>query len=229
MKKGKTTMIVTIFIISMILACVIFMQFKIVNETNIEQIESMRKDELEETLASWKEKYEETYQKLEDTNKKITEYEKRVRDNQEIGELVKKELKEAQKDFGLTDVTGDGIIVTLTDKKEKSIEAEDLLDLINELKEAGSEAISINNNRITNLTDIVDISSKYIKINSDKITSPYVIKAIGDKTYLKSALTIKNGYYDLKQKEGCNIQIEEKNNIQVNKYSHRINVRYIEL
>lgn len=229
MKKEEKIMIITISIMSLILVCVMFMQFKVVNETDIAQIEDMRKDELAEALSEWKEKYEETTKKLVDTNKKVQEYEEKLQSNEETRELVEKELAEAKENFGFTDVSGDGIIITLTDNEEKAYEAKDLVDLINELRAAGIEAISINDERVTNITDIVDISSRYILVNSNKVSSPYVIKAIGDKTHLKSALTIKNGYFDLKQKEGYNIEIQEKSNIKINKYSKEVSLKYIEL
>lgn len=228
MKKEKKVMIITIGIISFLLVCTIFMQFKVVNETDIAQIETMREDELEKAVTQWKEKYEEAAEKLTQTNQKIQEYDKRMQSNTETKELIEKELKETEKSFGMTSVTGDGIIITLTDTEEKSYEAMDLLNLINELRLAGAEAISINNERIINITDIVDISSRYIKINSEIVSSPYTVKVIGDKTYLKSALTIKNGYYDLKQKEGYQIDIQEKNNIQINPYSKDITLKYIQ-
>lgn len=229
MSKEKKVMVVTISIMSLILVCVMFMQFKVVNETDMAQIESMREEELEKAITDWKEKYEEASKKLQDTNQKLYEYEKKLQNNAEIKELVGKELKEAEKVFGLTDVTGDGIIVTLTDTEEKAYNAEDLLELVNELRAAGAEAISINDERVTNITDIVEISTRYIQINSNKVSSPYIIKAIGDKTYLKSALTIKNGYFDLKQKEEYEIDIQEKTNIKINQYSKEINLKYIDL
>lgn len=229
MKKENKIMIITIAIMSFILGCVMFMQIKVVNETDIAQIEDMRDEELEAAAQEWKEKYEEALEKLEETNKKAKEYEDKLQSNEETRELVEKELKEARKNFGVTDVYGDGIVVTLTDNNEKSYSAEDILELINELKAAGAEAIAINEERITNITDIVDISSRYVVVNSNKVSSPYTIKAIGDKTHLKSALTIKNGYLDVKQKEGYNIDIQEKTNIKVNKYSKEVNLKYIEL
>lgn len=228
MKKEKKIIIVTISIMSLILVCVMFMQFKVVNETDIAQIESMREDELEKAVADWKEKYEETAKKLADTNKKIYEYEAKVQNDTETRELVDKELSEAKKNFGLTDVTGEGLIITLTNTDERSYIAYDLLNLINELRDAGAEAISINDERIVNISDIVDISTNHIRINSNNISSPYIIKAIGDKTYLKSALTIKNGYFDLKQKEEYSIDIQEKTNIKINAYSKEVNLKYIE-
>lgn len=229
MKKGKKVMVITIGIMSLILVCTIFMQFKVVNETDIAQIENMREDELKKAATDWKEKYEDAFEKLKDTNQKIIEYREKLQNNAETKELVERELKEAETNFGLTDVAGEGIIVTLEDNEEKSYTASDILDLINELKLAGAEAISINNERITNITDIVDISTTCVKVNSTGLSSPYIIKAIGDKTYLKSTLTIKNGYYDLKNKEGYSINVQEKANIKINKYSKEVTLKYIQL
>lgn len=229
MEKEKKIMILTISIMALILVCVMFMQFKVVNQTDIAQIESMREDELEKAVTEWKEKYEEAYEKLIDTNNKINEYNEKMQSNAATKELVNKELTEAKINFGLTDVTGDGIIVTLTNTDELAYDADDLLELVNELRSAGAEAISINGERIVNTSDIVNITSSIIKVNSKNISSPYVIKAIGDNTYLKSALTIKNGYYDIKQKSDYKIKIEEKTNIEINKYSKSVNLKYIEL
>lgn len=229
MEKDKKILILTISIMALILVCVMFMQFKVVNETDIAQIESMREDELEEAVAEWKEKYEEAYKKLSDTSDKINEYNEKMQSNAETEELINKELTEAKTNYGLTDVTGEGIIVTLTDTEEMAYDSDDLLELVNELRLAGAEAISINDERIVNTSDIVNITSTTIKVNSKNITSPYTIKAIGDNTYLKSALTIKNGYYDIKEKNDYKIKIEEKSNIKIEKYSKSLNLKYIEL
>ena len=229
MKKEKVIIAITIGLMSFVLVCVMFMQFKVVNETDIAEIESMREDELQSALSEWKEKYEETQSKLEETQSKINDYKEKSESNEETSKLVEKELSEANIILGKTDVTGNGVQVTLTDNNEKAYEAKDLVNLINELRAAGAEAISINGERVINLTDIVDISSRYILVNSNKISSPYTILAIGDENYLKSALNVKNGYVDSKQKEGYTISVESKTNIKINKYSREINLKYIDL
>ena len=228
MNKNKLVMNITIGITALILVCVMFIQFRIVNETDIAQIESMREDELKEAAVEWKEKYEKTAEKLEDTNKKIEEYRDKTQSNDEAKDLIETELVNAEENFGLTDVNGDGVIVTLTDTDDKVYNWKDLLELVNELRAAGAEAISINDERIINLTDIIDVGNRYIVVNKQKIASPYIIKAIGDKIHLKSALTIKNGYYDLKKKEEYNIEIQERTNIKIEKYSKDVNLKYIE-
>ena len=70
-QKEKVIMIIIIGLLCFVLMAVMFMQFKIVNETDITSIETMRKSELTTELASWKQKYEETNSKYEETQAKL--------------------------------------------------------------------------------------------------------------------------------------------------------------
>lgn len=232
MQKEKRIIVITIGLMSLVLACVMFMQFKVVDKTDIAEIETMREDELQKALSEWKEKYEETTTKLGETKEKKEEYNKLSENSEEASKLVEKELAEAKILAGTTAVTGNGIQVTLTDNSEMQYAAKDLWILVNELRAAGAEAITISDNnsteRVVNTTDIVDISNKYILVNSNKISSPYIVTAIGDQAYLKSALSIKNGYIDTRQKEGYSISVEEKNNIKMNRYSKDFKLKYID-
>ena len=110
----------------------------------------MRETELRAELAEWKSKYEETQKKLDDTNKKINEYKSQMNSEEDIKKVLNQELMENELYLGYTDVEGEGIIITLTDTSLKSIERYDLISLVNELKLAGAEAISINDERIVN-------------------------------------------------------------------------------
>lgn len=93
--------------------------------------------------------------------------------------------------LGTTNVVGEGVVVTLTDNQERQIQADDLVELINELRFAGAEAISINGVRILSMTDIVDIDSYILIKPRQRLISPYVVKAIGNQTYLTSTLCMK--------------------------------------
>ena len=69
------------------------------------------------------------------------------------------------------------------------------------------------------MTDIVLISEKYILVNSQIVTAPYTVKAIGNKTYLQSALSLKNvGFIDEYTAYNKTVKLETKNNIQIKKY-----------
>ena len=235
-KKGKITMTITIGIACFVLVLVMFMQFKIVNQTDITSIENMRETELRTQLANWKEKYEETNQKYEETVSKINEYKQTKQSNEETEKLVDEELKQVNMSLGKTDVEGPGIERSLreTDNEEISkINADDLLVIVNALKLAGAEAISINDERIINMSDIVNINTSnsynlFVKVNGQRILAPYVVKAIGNQTYLESGLIGNGGYVDELKKQGHDISIEKINKIKITKYNDEIKTKYME-
>lgn len=226
--KGKIIMTVTIGLICFILTYVMFMQFKVVEETDITQIENARESELKEKLASWKDKYEDLDEKVQESKQTLNEYKDRKASNQETSELVQKELEQAKQLVGSTDVKGDGIVVTLKDNSEMYIYHDDLIELVNELRLAGAEAISINDKRVVNMTDIVSITDNVILINSERITSPYVVKAIGDQKYLESALNTKTiGFVDKTLNYGKDITLERQNNIKIYRYNKNIEIGHM--
>lgn len=230
-KKGKITVVITIGLVCFALVSVMLMQFKIVNQTDITSIENMRESELRTELANWKAKYEETNEQYQETAKKIDEYKQTKESNDETANLVDTELEQTNMLLGKTDVEGEGIEVTLrdTDNEEISqINADDLIVIVNSLKLSGAEAISINDERVINMSDIVNINNSFIKVNGQRILSPYVIKAIGNQTYLESGLVGNGGYVDELKKLGHNVSIEKQNKVKIGKYNDEIKTKYIE-
>lgn len=230
-RKGKLTMTITIAIACFALTAVMFMQFKIVNQTDITAIENMRETELRTELANWKAKYEETETKYQETKAKIEEYKQTKQSNEETEKVVDAELEQVNMTLGKTDVEGEGIEVILreTGNEEISkINADDLLVIVNALKLAGAEAISINEERIINMSDIVNINNTFIKVNGQRILAPYVIKAIGNQTYLESALLGNGGYVDELKKIGHDVSIEKISRLKIIKYHDEIKIKYME-
>ena len=225
MKKDNIYIAITTCLICIILTFGLTVQMRTVNETDITSIENMREDELKEQAEIWKNRYEETQAKIDEDNKKITEYKEKTENNQEASQLLSSELTQMRTTLGKTDVEGEGIIITLSDGEEEVV-SEDLLKLVNELKLAGAEAVSINEQRITNLTDIVDVSS-YVLVNAQRINSPFEIKSIGDKQYLMSGISSKGGFSDVIKNDGKNISITQQNKITITKYIGELKLKTI--
>lgn len=226
--KANTTMAISILIVCIILVAVSFIQFKTVDQVNKTDIETMRDEELREQISLWKSKWEEANEQLQETYAKTNDYNEKLESNEEASELLEAELRKSQLILGTTDVVGEGVVVTLTDTTENSIKAEDLVDLINELRFAGAEAISINGVRIMNMTDIVDIDSYIIIKPSQRLVSPYVVKAIGNQTYLVSNLCLKNsGFVDKYNNSGKSVKLEKQRNIKIPKYLSQIDIKYM--
>ena len=230
MKKGKIVMTITIGIACFALVTVMTMQFKVVNETDIMEIENMQESELKTELANWKTRYEEIDAQYQETTQRIEEYKNDEESNNEASRLVHEELEQMNTLLGLTDVHGEGIVITLKSKENASaISADDLLIIVNALKFAGAEAISINDERIINTTDIVNIlDGSFVKINGQRILEPYVIKVIGNQSHMESAVTGNGGKVEELQTLGHTATIEKDDDVTIGKYNGEIETRYIE-
>lgn len=226
MKKGKITVTITMAIACFALAMIMCMQFKIVRETDITSIETMREEELRTELASWKQMYSEAETQYEEKLAKLNEYKQNQQSSEEAAKLVENDLEKINMYLGKTNVVGEGIIITLKNSVEDyCISAEDLLKIVDYLKLAGAEAISINNERIINTSEIVDISSNsIIFVNQQRILAPYTLKAIGDPSKLESTLLGNGGYVDFLRNLGFDIKIERNNKVKINRYTKDIEI-----
>ncbi len=232
MKKGKITMIITAGIACFALVLVMTMQFKIVNEADVTSIENMRKSELSTELANWKTRYDEVNKQYEETTAMIEEYKNNKESSEETRNLMNSELEQINMSLGKIDVEGEGIIITVNEIDNEEVEditADDLLLLVNALKLAGAEAISINGERIINMSDIVFIDAAgIIRINGERILAPYEIKAIGNSSYLESSLIGNGGVVDEMKKKGQDVEIQKENNVTIPKYNGEIETKYME-
>ena len=137
---------------------------------------------------------------------------------------------------GTTAVKGPGVELTIEDsKKEISstdntnlyiIHDEDVLKVINELKAAGAEAIAINDQRLTSLSEI-RCAGPTISINNTRIAAPYVIKAIGDKDNMEAAITMRGGVAESLSVWGIQLNVQKKDNIVIPAYKSTLQFKYV--
>ena len=227
MKKGEITITITISLMCLILTTVIFVQFKTINQTDITSLENMREDELRTEISNFKQKAVEIDEQLKTTNLKIKEYQETINTDKKASELLAKELEQQNNILGKNDVSGSGIVITLTDTRAQKITSEDLRQLLNQLRADGAEAISINGQRIVYDSYVVDLGGTFISVNGERLVSPYEVKAIGNPTYLESGLSKKQyGYIDTKLEQGKDVVLERKDNILINKYNGNLNMEY---
>lgn len=143
--------------------------------------------------------------------------------NQAMADL-QKELQVANLAVGFVSVEGPGIIITVSDDpkdltpgddpNDYLIHDNDLLQLTNELKAAGAEAISINNQRITAMSEI-RCAGTLINVNGVKIGPPYVLKAIGNPDVLYGMMKSKNGYLEILNMYELKTSIEKLENVNI--------------
>ncbi len=120
--------------------------------------------------------------------------------------LLAQSLRQADALAGLTAVQGPGLVVTLTDGKPPPRAPAaaimpvlnhdlDINQTVNELKAAGAEAISINDQRLV-ATSPVRCAGPTVLVNNVPQPPPYVIRAIGKPNTLQVALKLPGGIYD---------------------------------
>lgn len=240
MKKGKATIIVTIGIACFLLVMILFMQFKVVYQTDITSIDTMREEDLKTELANYKSKYEDTEKKYKNVSETLKKYKEESTSKSQTQKNLEEELENSRLMLGITNVEGPGLIITLKDPQdieeaeldeestEQRVSASELMIIVNSLKDAGAEAISINNQRIVNKSDFAQITDTYIKINSKRVSGPFEIKVIGDADYLKGNLIGTGLVDDITKKWGQSIEFNEKKKISINKYDGNMELKYIE-
>ena len=215
--KEKIVMSITIGIACFALMLVMFMQFKVVKQTDITAIETMRESELRLELANWNEKYNELNERYEELTSKIAEYKTEKESDAQTSQLLQTELE--QLDKGGTQLSDNVLVDNITSSQ--------LLTIINELFSAGAEAISLNGHRITAMSAVYEIGNKFLKVNGDKISSPYVINAIGNADYLKSAVSGKGGGVDELKELGHETSVDTSKKVKIEKYDKEITSKYI--
>ena len=229
MKKGKIIVTITIGLMCLILTAVIFVQVKTISQTDISELELMRESELKTEITTLKTKYDEVLEQIKENNDKILEYENAAMAGVEASELLQKELQETEDLLGKNAVVGEGIVITMTNAGTSVINAQDLLELVNLLKNAGAEAISINGQRIVYESYIVNINgTNHITVNGTRIVAPFTIKAIGNPTYLESAVAQKKyGYIDTQIAGGKDVTLERQSNVSIAAYNRSLNFEYV--
>jgi len=93
---------------------------------------------------------------------------------------------------GLVEVSGPGVQITL----DGEISVYDLQDMVNDLRNAGAEAISLNGQRIV-AASIVAAQGQRTVVDGVTITGPYILQAIGDPETIEEAVTRRGGILDL--------------------------------
>ena len=107
---------------------------------------------------------------------------------------VDQQLRSLEVLAGTTPVTGPGIVVTISDP-DGTLTYDAMIDIVQELRDAGAEAIAINDERIGVATSFAERDGR-ITANGRPLSSPYRVVAIGQAATLEGGLKIPGGAID---------------------------------
>lgn len=226
MKKQYIAMILGL--VCFVLVISIFTQMKTVTEMkNSVGTGLSRNSELIDELFRTQEKYNSLYEQLEEAEKKLEHVRTQALSGSQEDANAELELKENNLLLGLSEMKGEGIIIILDDNRNTEgdelnisqylVHQEDLLQVINELFNAGAEAISVNGHRIVNSTSVL-CDGNIIRVNGEIITVPITIKSICSKA-IYNTLIRPGGYLQIMADEGVEVKIDSSDNITIPKYN----------
>ncbi len=115
--------------------------------------------------------------------------------------------------LGTLPATGPGVTVTITDPK-RALKAEDLLDVIEELRGAGAEAIQFGPVRVSTSTNFT-ATADGISVDGQPLSPPYQVQAIGDAKTLDTALNIPGGVAATARAAGGDATVTERDKIDI--------------
>ena len=232
--KHKQMVSIVLGIMCFALTLGICIQVKTVQGTNSTISQNYEENNLRAEVLKYKERYENRYKELEKAEAELEKARQSSTENNEDLEQKEQEIQQGNKMIGLTEVTGPGVIVTLSDGKSDSslvlnasdliVHDADVLSVINELKNAGAEAISINDQRLVPTSSIV-CGGNIIEINGEKVGAPFEIKAIGLPEQL-AALSRPGGYLEILKNATVGVELKKSNNIKIPKYTGVITYQY---
>lgn len=127
---------------------------------------------------------------------------------------------------GLVKVTGPGLRITVT-PGANSVSVGSLLDMVQELRTAGAEAIEFNNQVRVVAQSSFNSSNGVITLDEQVLEAPYVIEVIGDPHVLRTGITFAEGPVEVLQiRDGADVQIEQLDAIDIESVHDPVEVEH---
>ncbi|WP_300348745.1 DUF881 domain-containing protein [Clostridium sp.] len=182
--------------------------------------------------------------KLKENNrelqKKINNYTRSDETTDKVSKDMTDELKKNLMITGMTEVQGPGLKIVLEDGGEsfdgevidnlmrllRTIHDDDMIKVINELKVAGAEAISINNQRIIYNTEIY-CGGQFLRMNGVKIPAPFYVNVIGDPDKIENQIMRDGSYIKTLMNRGIKVEITKSDDIIMPAYISDMKPKYM--
>ena len=127
---------------------------------------------------------------------------------------ARQQLQALQILLGIVPVQGQGIVMIFSDP-DRTLGPDVLLDTVQELRDAGAEAIEISGVRVVASTAFTGTPGA-LQVAGQPIQAPYVVQAIGPSSTLAEAMRIPGGVVDsLAADAGTSVRITEEGSINI--------------
>ncbi len=191
-----------------------------------------QRNKLKSEISNLQERYDELHDK-------IIKYEYGGKNSNDVIQEIQSELDMNKMILGQTDVEGEGILITLRDISndlfyneddpnilDKIVHNYDITYIINDLRNAGAEAISVNGQRVIDRSEVI-CDGPLLNINGVKIASPFYISAIGNKEVLEKYMLDNENRLKYLMAREINVEVKELDNVKIQAYYHELNKNFM--
>ncbi len=205
-------------IVCILLGIMLALQFKSINANqSMASFENKRMDELKTELIKLQAQKNSLQERLSELEEENQTYAKVKAGDSEAAQQIQDDLNKARIFAGLETVNGKGIIVTLDNNSFIHVFDYDILNVVNELRAAGAQAISVNDERIVAMSEIRE-AGQYIMINGKPYKAPFTIKAIADPDDLERSLTLLGGVVEGLEDAQLKVGIKKSDKVDIEKF-----------
>lgn len=209
---------IAITMVCIILGIMLAWQYKSINyNQSMASLQYKRLDELKDDVIKLQKQRTELQDRLKELEKENQVYESVKAGDSAAAQQIKDNLARVRMFAGLIEVKGKGIIVSLDDYESVHVQDIDILNIVNELRASGAQAIAVNDERIVAMTEI-RTAGRYIMVNGKQLTPPYVIKAISDPTNLERSLRLLGGVLEPLEEWQLKVELKQADEIVIPKF-----------
>lgn len=235
MRKKKARGELAVMAAFVVLGFLLAVQLKSVKiNTAVDATSASRLETLQELYNDLSSERDDLKDRLSEAQAELEEY-RNAAASGEASEALKAEMDRLSMAAGLTDVEGPGVMVVMSDSTAENttgdeadylIHDSDLLSVINELRDAGAQAISFNGERIL-ATSEVRCAGSVVMVNGKRFAAPFVLYAIGDPTTMYNALTMRNGVVDVLSQWKINVTVTMSDQLLIERYKGTLQTDYL--
>lgn len=157
-----------------------------------ESLSRMRQDDLVRLLDELGRRNAELASESNVLQQRLTDLEAGAKDARIAREAAAEQARARSILAGTTPVEGPGITLTIVEGPGEQMTAQMMVTVLEELRNAGAEAIELNNHRISTSTWFRRDGTTLL-CDGEELSAPYVFNAIGDAQKLATALDIPGG------------------------------------
>lgn len=221
-----------IALVCLVLGFLVSMQYRV--QRLSEHVTSNRDPEMAVQLKA----VEEARNKLQDEVARLRKQVTDIGQQQSAYKALGQELEHVQMLAGFTAVHGPGVTVVMDDSRAplkpgenpnlQIIHDVDILQVVNELRASGAEAVAINGQRLVADTEIRCVGPTVV-INGTRTAPPLRIQAVGNPDVLESGINLRGGIKDALATYGIQVSVKKEKDLPLPAFKGSSDFKFAEI